>query len=82
MGDGCNMEGVSQEAASYAGHQASALLALLWPPPTLPNSQGLGKLICLYDDNHISIDGHTDISFTEARHAAAPPWRNKLARLR
>jgi transketolase len=26
---------------------------------------GLGKLIALYDDNHISIDGSTDISFTE-----------------
>lgn len=25
----------------------------------------LGKLIVLYDDNHISIDGDTDISFTE-----------------
>lgn len=26
---------------------------------------GLGKLIALYDDNKISIDGSTDISFTE-----------------
>lgn len=26
---------------------------------------GLGKLIAFYDDNHISIDGDTDIAFTE-----------------
>jgi transketolase len=30
---------------------------------------GLGKIIYLYDDNHISIDGSTDLAFTEDRAA-------------
>jgi transketolase len=36
----------------------------------------LGKLIYLYDDNHISIDGSTDLAFTENRAArfAAYNW--------
>ena len=36
----------------------------------------LGRLICLYDDNHISIEGSTDITFTENRIArfAAYGW--------
>ena len=47
--DGDLMEGVSQEAASLAGHLQ------------------LGKLIYLYDDNNITIDGRTDLAFTEDR---------------
>lgn len=34
---------------------------------SLAGHLGLGKLIVLYDDNHITIDGTTDLAFTEDR---------------
>ena len=43
---------------------------------SLSGHLGLGKLICLYDDNRISIEGSTDLTFTENRIArfAAYGW--------
>jgi transketolase len=32
---------------------------------SLAGHLGLGKLICVYDDNHITIDGRTEITFTD-----------------
>jgi transketolase len=58
---------------------------------SIAGTLGLGKLVYFYDDNHITIDGTTSISFTEDRGArlAAQGWHvqhvadaNDLAALR
>ncbi|MFL5507995.1 MAG: transketolase [Gemmatimonadaceae bacterium] len=57
--DGDMMEGVSHEAASFAGHAK------------------LGKLIGFYDDNHITIEGDTALTFSDdtARRFEAYGWQ-------
>src|SRR5579872_313924 len=60
-GDGDLMEGITQEAASLAGHLR------------------LGKLIYLYDHNHITLAGGTDLVFTEdtAKRLEAYGWHTR-----
>lgn len=58
-GDGCLMEGISQEALTLAGHLR------------------LGRLVVLWDDNRITIDGRVELSDStdQAARFAASGWR-------
>ena len=60
-GDGCLMEGVSQEAITLAGHTK------------------LNKLIVLFDDNAVTIDGGTDLadSTDQCARFEASGWATK-----
>ena len=58
-GDGCLMEGISQEAIALAGHLK------------------LNRLIVLWDDNNITIDGAVDLSCStdQSKRFAASGWK-------
>ncbi len=47
LGDGCMMEGITAEAASFAGHQK------------------LDNLTWFYDSNRITIEGETDLAYSD-----------------
>ncbi len=48
---------------------------------SLAGHLGLGKLICLYDDNAVSIDGPTDLSFSEDTGARFEAYRWHVRRV-
>lgn len=48
---------------------------------SLAGHLGLGKLIYLYDDNHITIDGSTDLAFTEDRGARFEAYNWQVLRV-
>ena len=62
VSDGDLMEGVTQEAASLAGHL------------------GLGKMVYLYDQNHITLAGESSLTYTEdvAKRFDAYGWHTRL----
>jgi transketolase len=85
-GDGCLMEGISQEAISLAGHLKLGRLNLIWDdngisidgPVSLSSSEDIGARFAAAGWHVVACDGHDHASIDAALTAAAADPRPSL----